>query len=195
MKILTRILKISRNLPLITKGLVAICLVISFPSFNAAAQSNPTNEYQLKAVFIYNFTRFINWPPDAFADDEDPFVIGVLGDERLSAYLNLLIKGEKLNNRTIIVRNYKNIKEMGACHILFISDEWVSKIKNRILTINRQNTLTVSDVPNFAKMGGIIGFYKEENKLRLEVNLNEAKSSDLVFSSKLLSVSNIYSTN
>jgi uncharacterized protein YlbG (UPF0298 family) len=178
-----------------TKGLIAACLIISFPSFNTVAQSNPINEYQLKAAFIYNFTRFINWPPDSFFNPEDPFVIGVLGNERLSAYLNLLVKGEKLNDRAIIVRSYKNIKDVEACHILFIADEWASKIKNKIPVINHQSTLTVSDAPNFAEMGGIIGFYKEKNKLRLEVNINEAKSSELVFSSKLLSVSNIYSTN
>ena len=173
---------------------MAICILLTLGPSNAFAQNQPTSEYQLKAAFIYNFTRFVDWPANAFSSSDGPFVIGVLGDERFSTYIEELVKGEKLGGRSISVQRY-GAGQIGRCNILFVSGTEASKIKNQLPGLNRRGTLTVSDASNFAKWGGIIRFFKEENKLRLQINIDEAKSSQLTISSKLLSLSKIYSAN
>ncbi len=195
MKTLTQLLQFFHILPIIIRVSIITCLITSIILFDGTAQTKSINENQLKAAFIYNFTRFINWPPQSFTDAESPFIIGIFGEDRLSTHLNLLIKGEKLNNRPIIIKTYSSAQKIGACHILFISSQSASEIKNQLWYINRKSTLTVSDMPNFAKTGGIIGFYKVQNKLKLQINMYEVKHSELIFSSKLLSLCNIYNAN
>jgi hypothetical protein len=170
-------------------------LFFLFLSVHASTQPRPTGEYQLKAAFIYNFIRFIDWPSGSFGGGESPFVIGVLSDDVISAHINELVRGEKLGSRPIVVRKFSNPAEISQCHILFIGGQDVSQMKSLIHGMNRRGILTVSDAPNFAKMGGIVRFYKEANKLRLQINVDEAKISELTISSKLLSLSNIYKAN
>lgn len=173
----------------------AISLILSFTTLHSISQIKPTNEYQLKAAFIFNFTRFVDWPANSSSSLDDPFVIGVLGDDRFSTYINEIVRGEKLGSKAITVKHFKNVKELAHCNILFISAVEASKIKDELKGINRRGVLTVSDAANFVKWGGIISFFKEENKLRLQINTDEAKASQLTISSKLLNVSKIYSTN
>ncbi len=158
-------------------------------------QRMPVNEYQVKAAFIYNFTRFIDWPPETFTGASGPFIIQVLGDNQFSSYINDIVKGEKLGGRAIIVQRINSVEEIHQCNILFISASNASEVKDLLPDLNRRRILTVSDASNFAKWGGIIRFFKEGNNLRLQINIDEAKASKLNISSKLLSLSSIYRGN
>src|SRR5688500_2932564 len=78
-------------------------------------------EYQLKAVFLFNFAQFVEWPPEAFPENQSPLVIGVLGEDPFGPYLDQIVSGENANNRPLAVQRYRQVEEIKTCHILFIS--------------------------------------------------------------------------
>lgn len=168
---------------------LSICWLTLNPSF---AQTSPAPEQQVKAAYIYNFTRFVDWPLEAFRAADAPFVIGILGNDPVSTILDDLVKDEKIGDHNITVEHYTDLKQVGNCNILFISAEEAFKNSKLITSINRRGILTVSDVADFSKWGGIVRFYKEASKLRLQINPAEAKAAQLSISSKLLSISSIY---
>src|SRR5436190_16345284 len=85
------------------------------------AQATLSNEFQLKAVFLFNFTQFVEWPREAFADPDEPLIIGVLGTDPFGVYLDQTVQGEKINGRSLEVRRYRSVAEIEACHVLYIS--------------------------------------------------------------------------
>jgi hypothetical protein len=165
------------------------CLL--FLKATVSAQVKPTPEYQLKAVFLYNFTHFIDWPPAAFESPDEPFVIGIIGNDPFGTYLEATVSGEKISNHPIAIKRYQDPKQIEHCQVLFISSGDAEVIKTILAATNNRNILTVSDADNFARMGGIIGFFTEKNKIRMQINSNAAKNAQLIISSKLLSVAQV----
>jgi hypothetical protein len=155
------------------------------------AQDLPDEE-QVKAVFIFNFTKFIDWPASAFSAPESPFIIGVVGKQSISSYLQEAIAGEYAAGRTIMIKHYSSPKDIRNCHILYIGSEDPEKVKSILATTQNQNILTVGDSPNFLRWGGMVRFFTEKGKIRLEINSDAARSSGIRISSKLLSVASIY---
>src|SRR5947207_13490122 len=94
-----------------------LCLVLFVP-WKAEAQSK---EYQIKAVFLFNFAQFVDWPTNAFPEVQTPLVIGVLGEDPFGSYLDETVRGEKVNNRPLVIQRYRRADEIKSCHILFIS--------------------------------------------------------------------------
>jgi len=152
------------------------------------AQDKTAAEYQVKAIFLYNFTQFIDWPETAFNKPDDPFVIGIIGDDPFGSYLDEAIAGEKIGNHPIKVKRFNDLRKISGCHMLYINssdEDWVGSI---LTLVSGKNILTVGDAPSFNKWGGIIRFYNEENKIRLQINVAGSKAAQLSISSKLLSV-------
>ena len=176
------------------RGLVSIlCLCLTHGS-GLAAQSAPTPEYRLKAVFLFNFAQFVEWPASAFPEADTPLVIGVLGDDPFGAYLDETVRGERVNDRPLTVRRYRRVEEIGACHILFISRPEQGHLDQLLDSLKGRSVLTVSDAERFASHGGMIGFATERNRIRLRVNLEAARAANLTISSKLLRPAQIVST-
>ena len=155
------------------------------------AQDLPAEE-QVKAVFIFNFTKFIDWPSDAFISTDSPFIIGVVGKQSISSYLQEAIAGEYAAGRTILIKHYSSPKDVRNCHILYIGSEDPDKVKAIIASTQNHSILTVGDSPNFLRWGGMVRFFTEKGKIRLEINSDAARSSGIRISSKLLSVASIY---
>ncbi|HTR78285.1 MAG TPA: YfiR family protein [Gemmatimonadaceae bacterium] len=159
------------------------CLLALCPTTAARAQAY--NEYQLKAVFLFNFAQFVGWPPSAFASADAPLVIGVLGRDPFGDYLDATVRNEKVNGHPLVVRRYQRVEDVGACQILFIGpvgegmDQVLDRFKQRAI-------LTVGDTANFARSGGMIQFLTENSKIRLLINVNAAAAAKLTISSKLL---------
>lgn len=147
-------------------------------------------EYQIKAVFLYNFTQFISWPAETPGQDE-PFVIGVAGPNPFGNYLEETVKGETVQGHPIVIKYFAQITTVEPCHILFINLTDKSAIKTLTEQAATNHTLTVGDVMNVEKQGGMIRFVTENNKTRLRINLSAAKSADLVISSKLLKLAEV----
>ncbi|TAK92750.1 MAG: YfiR family protein [Verrucomicrobia bacterium] len=166
-------------------GLIAAALLVAGES-PAPAQKAPTPEYQLKAVFLFNFAEFVEWPTNAFAGADSPLVIGVLGADPFGPQLDATVRDEKINGRSLQVQRYRRVEDIGACHILFISRSESPRLEPILASLKGRSILTVSDVDNFASRGGMIRFVTDKNKIRLRINLEVAKAANLTISSKLL---------
>lgn len=150
-----------------------------------------SKEYKIKAVFLFNFTQFVDWSPAAFASPGSPFVIGILGNDPFGAALDETVQNEKVNGHPIIVQRFRDTRELRPCHILFINPEDADQMRDEISVLGK-NTLTVSDAGGFLRAGGMIRFFTQDNKIHLQINPDAAKAADLFISSKLLRVSDIY---
>lgn len=165
--------------------------VICFISFTASSQTEANREYQIKAVFLFNFIQFVEWPKDAFANDTAPFVIGILGNDPFDSYLVETVMGEKLGEHPVVVHRYDSPEEIKTCHILFIGKSDKQEIKEILDQLNDKNILTVSDTKGFGQLGGIITLVTQNGKIKLQVNTETAKEANLTLSSKLLRLAEI----
>jgi uncharacterized protein DUF4154 len=170
----------------LNRGACLLCALILAITPEAPAEMKPSAEYQLKAVFLFNFAQFVEWPPDAFPETNTPFVIGVLGEDPFGSYLDETVRGEKANNRALIVQRYRHVHEVKGCHILFISRSETDRLDQILAALHGQKILTVGDSDGFAGRGGMIRFVTERNKIRLKINLETARAAGLTISSKLL---------
>jgi len=151
-----------------------------------SAQAEAPPEYQLKAVFLFNFAQFVDWPPEAFPESKTPIVIGILGEDPFGAYLDETVRDEKVNHRPLTVQRYRRVEEIEACHILFISRSEADRLGQILASLKDRNMLTVGDADGFTERGGMVRFVIEKNKIRLRINLKAAKAARLTISSKLL---------
>lgn len=157
------------------------------PATASAAQ----REYQIKAVFLLNFARFVDWPAETFTSETAPFEIGVLGSDPFGAYLDEAVRGETVNRRAVVVRRFRSVADIRSCHVLFICRSEAAHLESIVTSLEGRGILTVGDAENFADHGGMIGFVKHNDKVRLQINLDAAKGSNLTISAKLLRPSEI----
>jgi hypothetical protein len=155
------------------------------------AQAPRPSEYQVKAVFLFNFAQFVDWPPEALADSQAPLVIGVLGDDPFGDLLDATVRGEYRAARSFVVRRYQRVEDVKSCDILFISRPDADRLEAVLAGLKNRPILTASDAEGFAEHGGMIGFVNDRNRIRLKVNLAVAQAAHLTISSKLLRVAEI----
>lgn len=165
-------------------GVLAIVLCTGV--FAADGKNEPTREFQIKAAFLYNFAQFVEWPPRTFASAESPLVIGVLGLDPFGGFLDDLVKGERVNGRALVIQRYRDIGDIGACHVLFVSGSEGHRIEEIAEYLKGRSILTVCDWEAYARQGAIVWFVMERNRVRLRINLDAAKAAGLTISSKLL---------
>lgn len=165
-------------------------LLLSLP-VSAPAQQAAAKEYQIKAVFLFNFTQFVQWPADAFRDPESPLVIGVLGEDRFGPFLDQTVTGEEMENHNLVVERYASIDDIKDCHILFVSLTDKQVIRRALDKVKSKPVLTVSDSDGFARSGGMIAFFNADGKTRLRINVDAVTEGRLVVSSKLLRLAEI----
>lgn len=154
----------------------------------AQVQNTTPDEYQVKAVFLYNFTKFIDWPSTVFRTQSDPFIIGIIGNDPFGNYLDETVAGEKFGTHPIQVKRFSDTHSASDCHILYIGSHDQEFTKRVISEVSSKSVLTVSDMPGYYRWDGIVRFYTENNKIRLQINVEQSRAADLVISSKLLSV-------
>ncbi len=159
-----------------------------------SASAQPAREYQLKAVFLFNFAQFVEWPTTAFPDDESPLIVGVLGEDPFGATLDETVQGELVGHRNLIVRRYRRVEEITDCHILFIGKSESPRLESIVSALRGRDILTVSDADQAAQRGVMIRFVTENKKIRLRINLEVAKLAGLTISSKLLRPAEIVTT-
>ncbi len=151
-----------------------------------SAQSQPSKEYQVKAVFLFNFAQFVEWPTTAFATRTSPLVIGILGEDPFGSYLDETIRGELVSYRLLEVQRYRRVDEIKTCHILFVSESEASHLEAILAALKNRSILVVGDTDDFTQRGGMIRLATAQNKIRLMINVNAAKTGDFTISSKLL---------
>jgi hypothetical protein len=153
---------------------------------NLPGQTGISTENKVKSTFLYNFAQFVQWPAEAFPEAETTLVIGILGTDPFGGYLDEIVRGEKLNNRTLVIQRYQRVEEIKICHILFVSQSETNRWDQIFTSVKGRGILTVGDVEDFTRRGGMIRFVTEKNKIRFRVNLEMAKAENLTISSKLL---------
>lgn len=170
------------------------CLLILAAGGNttcAQARNKPPLEYQIKAAFLFNFTRFIHWPATSYASPDAPFVIGIVGNDPFGTYLDDLINGEQAEGHPIIIRRYPDGGDLSGCQLLFTNISTPAKLKAILASTAHQNILTVGDADSFIRLGGMICFLKEDNRIKMIIKLTATKTAQLEISAKLLQVAKV----
>jgi hypothetical protein len=167
--------------------LVAMLISVGAPSI-ARGESAP--EYTVKAAFLYNFAKFVEWPADAFAGPASPIVLFVYGVDPFGDALKSL-KGKTANGRPIVVRYAANLGELERCHLLFVSASSMALLPKILQATKSWSVLTVGDVDGFARDGGTINLVNEGQRVVIEINTEAAQRSRLKISSKLLALAKI----
>src|ERR1700737_1935694 len=178
-------------------SLIAITCLLSAMALGSHAEGldpSDSSEYLIKAGFIYNFAKLVEWPTTAFAQPDSPIVIGILGDDPFGVTLDRIVADKKINGRGVSVKRLKwsrDLKDLKDCSILFLSSSEKEHIDSVVDAMKSLPILTIGDASGFAKRGGIINFTLEDNKVRFEVNVEAAKRADLTISSRLLTLAKI----
>lgn len=153
----------------------------------ARGQSPPT-EYEIKAAFLYNFAKFVEWPADAFSDSRAPIVVGIVGEDPFGSVLDGMVFGKTVNGRGLVVRRMSEGAELRSCHILFISSSHQKHLARILESLKGSGVLTVGEVDRFTESGGAIRFVLDENRVRFEINLDATGRARLKLSAKLLAL-------
>jgi hypothetical protein len=157
----------------------------------AGARASDSAEYDVKAAFLFNFAKFVEWPPSSFAGPDAPLAICVLGHDPFGATLDNVVQGERANDRLIAVERPPTALAARACQILFVSASERSRFADILRTVDRSRTLTVSDVPGFLEAGGALRFFLAGNHVRFEINAETTESAQFRVSSKLMRVARV----
>jgi hypothetical protein len=169
---------------------LCVLLVVAFLVAPSEAVAAP-NEYQVKAVFLFNFSRFVEWPASAFAAPDAPFVVGVFGHDPFGSDLDEVVKGENVNGRPLVIRRVKSPAEAADCQILFIHQSEQSRLPAVLKAVDRHSILTVSDLPGSAQRGVMIRLVTEHGRVRMRINVESVRAATLVISSNLLRAAEI----
>lgn len=172
------------------------CALLAMSQPVALPAATPTaTESQLKAVFVFNFSHFVEWPPGAFDAPTAPFVIGVLGGEALAAQLEMAVRGERVAQHPLQVRRVGSAGDIGDCHILYIDKSQGAQLDGILRALNGRGTLTVSDVDDASRHGVMIQLATENSRIRLLINVDSARMAGLTISSNLLRPAEIVRTS
>ncbi len=153
---------------------------------NPHTQASTPTEYEVKAAYLYNFGRFVQWPAKAMAAGGDSFTICVLGEDPFGPALHATIAGETIGGRSVVAKRISGPQQGVNCRILFISSSEDHQLKDILATLDEASVLTVGDMPQFVRRGGMVQFILDGNKVRFEVNLTPAERAGLTLSSQLL---------
>ncbi len=162
------------------KALLTLLLIICFGGAVVAQEGQ--QESNLKAAFIYNFTRYVDWDPGM---QEDEFVIGVVGPSRIVNALSEIARNNFVNNRSIKIKYFSKPEDIEYCNILFISQRSPFSLQSILNKVNR-GTLTISEQAGFARDGTAFNFVIVNDKLKFEANLKAINAAGLKAGSQLL---------
>jgi len=166
-------------------------LAIVLAGLLAPAAFASSLEYRVKAAFLYNFAKFIEWPPQAFPDAETPYGICLLGQDPFGGDLNAAVAGNLVEGRKLVVRRVAEPKGVSGCHILFVAASEHDRLRAILGAVGEAPTLTVGEDEDFTRLGGGLRFFLSENRVRFEINLVATDRAHLKISAKLLSLARV----
>jgi hypothetical protein len=154
---------------------------------SAAAAAQPSREYLLKTAFVFNFARYTTWPPPS---PDGPFNLCILGEDDFGAAAQYL-DGQHLQARNIDVRFRKVGDDLGGCQLVYVTQPLAAQLDSLLPRLHAERMLTVSDIPDFAARGGILGLKIVDNRIRFEANPLAAKRAGLRLSAQLLRLADV----
>jgi hypothetical protein len=158
----------------------------------AMAEPPPASEYQIKAAFLYNFAKFIEWPAGAHVADAHAFTVGILGPDPFGPDI-AVIEGKPVKDKPLRVLRGRTLEELKGCQVLFIGALSAAELERSLKSLKAQPVLTVGETEGFARRGGMIQLMTVENKVRFEINVQTAEQAGLKISSHLLRLAKIVS--
>ena len=181
----------------IRRLLAFVCALISFSwvlleagpvAQSVSAQEPAPSEHQVKAVWLLNFARFVEWPATAFPNATAPLVVGVVGKDPVGRELERAFASKTVKGRSFAFRRISNEADLKGCHIMFVpaserkrTRDWTGKIQGKAV-------LTVGESEEFLQNGGVINFLLKDNTVRFEISLNAAQAAGLKLHANLLKV-------
>jgi hypothetical protein len=180
--------RMPNRLRLLSRWPVLAVLCWSFLLAVAAAadsKAEVVSESQIKAAFLYNFTKFVEWPPDSFPSRGQPIVIAVLGGGTLAAELEAVVTGRKVNGHPILVRSVQALEGVLPAQMLFVGVDKEAGLASLPPSLQASSVLTVGESETFAASGGAIFFVRQDGKLRFEINMTPAERARLKISAEL----------
>jgi hypothetical protein len=159
---------------------------MSVPAIHAQPLRPVAPEYQVKAAIVYNLAKFVEWSPE----DRGPLIFVVIGKDPFGATLDETLRGKNVNGRGLLVRRINGIQDLQPCHLLFISSSERSRVRE-ILQAAGVNVLTLGEMEQFARLGGMISFVIEESKVRFEINVDALACAGIKVSSRLLQLAKV----
>lgn len=170
------------------KHLLATAMLssIALAGVRAAEQPRELDVYQVKAAFLYNFVKFVQWPPST--DTSGYLVIAVIGDDPFGDLIDRIVRGKTIQGRELVVRRLGGDAELRSCHIVFISPSEARRTPEIVARAQAAGVLTVGETPHFLRDGGVIRFFVEGQRVRFQINTTGAEQAKLKISSQLLSL-------
>ena len=173
------------------KLILRLTFLLGVVGLQVRAQAPAFDEYQLKAAFLFNFAKFVEWPPDAFSSADEPIGICVLGQNPFGTVLEETVRGKVVGHRTFVVLQILDGQHVTGCHIVFICASAGKRSVSLLEELRNMGVLTVSETDGVQAMGGVIGLNLKDGRVRIEIDLAAAERAKLRISSKLLSLAEI----
>lgn len=173
-------------------GLVSLLVTSCFPFAGPpglAAQA-PT-EFQVKAAYLFNFLKFVEWPDDPAPDSRGKWVIGFIGESPIDSELTHLVEGKNVLGHELLVKKFQAADDLRACNILFITDSEKRRLPAILVALRGSSVLTVADLDNFVGSGGMVQFVVEDARVRVAIDVGATSRARLKVSSKLLALAQI----
>jgi YfiR/HmsC-like len=169
-------------------GVLILTVCFGFP---AQISAQTVEESRVKAAYLYNFAKFVEWPSGVFRNPDDPTVICVVGDERISDVLEPAVSGKKANGRPVEARRPRSSDEFKSCHVLFIGFSDKERITQLLNRLQRSSVLTVGQSDQFIRLGGMINLALKNTTVELEIDPEASNAVGLKISSRLLVVARL----
>ena len=163
-------------------GVGLLCLA---RALSACADGAISHEYEIKAAFLFNFTRFIEWPSESFTDPAGPIVIGVIGDDPFGVELANAVKNRRVNGRSIVARYISSDEDARATHLLFVGMTRPEDLARLMRVLSGYPVTTVGESAAFTALGGTITFVVQDNKVRFQINAESAEQVHVRISAQL----------
>ncbi|MDP9337669.1 MAG: YfiR family protein [Acidobacteriota bacterium] len=148
-------------------------------------------EYQVKAAFLLNFAKFIEWPPGAFHSDTAPITLCVFTYDPFGSALDDILRGKNIHGREVLSRRTNELLDLKHCQVVFVSDKTDTRLSEVLNALKGSSVLLVGEGDDFAERGGAVQFFLEDKKLRFAVNVDAVQRAGLTVSSKMLALARI----
>jgi hypothetical protein len=157
---------------------------------NAAVRAQASREYDIKAAFLYNFVKFVDWPADALPESSLAITLCVLGQNPFGSALDA-IKDNVVKGKKIAIRDVADVQDARSCNVLFVSSSEAKRMPQILTELGSASTLTVGDAEGFAERGGMIQLINDQNKVRFQINVDAAERARLKIGSRLLNLARL----
>lgn len=168
------------------RGACGVLIALACLAIMGVCLAKGLSESQVKAAFLFNFAKFVEWPAQSFAESNSPIVVGLVGDGEVADEIDQVAKGKTIDGRRLVTKRLGAKDDTQGCHILFISAGEKRRVGSWLEKAKDSSVLTVGETDGFMRNGGVIGFVIEDNRVGFEVNAGAAKRKRLKISSQLL---------